>query len=147
MPSSLHRRAVRCRIRSLRMESLESRQLLAADWRNPVDALDVNNNRHVTAFDAVAIVNELNRNGAHPLAASRPVESPFLDVNNSRNVTAFDAILVINQRKPFLSPTMPCATFMFSKCGAINVSDDRRSNQLHAWLGQLGTGKNGVSPI
>ena len=84
-------------MRSLRVETLESRQVLAADWRNPVDAFDVNHDRQVTAFDATAIINELNLNGPHSLATPRPAAAPFLDVNNSRNVTAFDAILVINR--------------------------------------------------
>lgn len=77
--------------------------------QNPFDAGDVNGDGRITAFDALLIINELNRNGVHQLDTSpagafgvngggetnRPID--FLDVNGDRSVSAFDALLVINR--------------------------------------------------
>ncbi|WP_254510165.1 dockerin type I domain-containing protein [Anatilimnocola floriformis] len=96
MPFPTPRLPARPRFRRLFLESLEDRQLLAADWRNPVDSLDINNDRMVTAFDAIAIINELNQNGVHALPLSKPADSPYLDLNGNGTVSAFDVIPVIN---------------------------------------------------
>ena len=95
MPSS-HCSALR-RCRRLFLESLEDRQLLAANWRNPVDSLDINNDRQITAFDAIEVVRELNLNGTHALPATKPADKAFWDVTGNNQLSAFDAIAVINQ--------------------------------------------------
>ncbi len=59
---------------------------LAAD----VDGLD-----GATAFDALLIINDLNRNGDR-LLAGEEATGPSIDVNNDGMVTAIDALLVIN---------------------------------------------------
>lgn len=70
--------------------------MLAVDWRNPVDSLDVNNDRKITAFDALAVINELNLNGVHALTLPKPTAAPFLDPTGNQQVSAFDALAVID---------------------------------------------------
>ncbi|WP_425617854.1 dockerin type I domain-containing protein [Anatilimnocola sp. NA78] len=84
------------RFRRVTLEILESRQMMAADWRNPVDALDVNNDRRVTAFDALEIINELNLNGVHALTSPKPATAAFIDTTGNNQISAFDALGVIN---------------------------------------------------
>ena len=91
-PSDVRRRAFR---RSL-LEALEPRQMFAVDWRNPVDALDINNDRRITAFDALEVINELSLNSNHSLVAPKPAAAPFLDATGNDEVSAFDALAVIN---------------------------------------------------
>lgn len=92
------RRNTSARSRQVTFETLESRELLAAVWRNPVDSLDVNNDRQITAFDALGVINELNLTGIiDPLPAIKPAGEPFLDVTGNNALSAFDALAVINQ--------------------------------------------------
>ncbi|MBX7072493.1 MAG: hypothetical protein K1X71_05045 [Pirellulales bacterium] len=101
--------------RSLQLETLERRALLAIDgynaWHNTANATDVNNDGRTSAMDALAIINELNRGGsrrlgmaanlmaanlpAAPQAAATP--SMLYDVNNDGAVSAIDALRVVNQ--------------------------------------------------
>ena len=79
------------------METLERRLMLSADWRNPVNVMDVNQDGTITALDALMVINELGRGGARELDARPPESSsPFVDVNGDGSVTALDALLVIN---------------------------------------------------
>ena len=41
----------------LRLELLEERRLLAGDWRNPVDSLDVDNDHQIAPLDALLVIN------------------------------------------------------------------------------------------
>lgn len=84
------------RARRVFFEVLEPRQLLAKVWRNPVDAIDVNNDGQVGAFDALDIINELNTVGTYDLPAIKPAGEPFLDPTGDNVLTAFDALAVIN---------------------------------------------------
>ncbi len=82
--------------RQLRIESLEHRQLLNVDWRNPVDHLDVSGDSLITPIDALRVINELNRSGSHDLPAT-PGEFGFLlNTNGDSIVSPIDALLVIN---------------------------------------------------
>jgi len=66
-------------------------------WRNAVNHLDVNNDGRVTALDALSLINELNRNGAHALDPN--ITTPptwYWDVNGDNRITALDALTVIN---------------------------------------------------
>ena len=45
----------------LRLERLERRDLLASDWTNPLNPLDVNVSGEVTPLDVLLIVNDINR--------------------------------------------------------------------------------------
>ena len=97
-------------------EQLEARAMLAADaWQNALDKFDVNGDGHVTPLDALAIINDLNKNGTHALTtlasdfatpatqsvtaqASGTQASPtlFEDVNGDGVVSPLDALSVIN---------------------------------------------------
>ncbi len=70
----------------------------APPWRNPIFALDVNDDQLLTPIDALLIINELNRNGARelpPPSGSQP--PPYLDANGDNNVSPNDALRVINE--------------------------------------------------
>ncbi|TWU48737.1 tRNA(Glu)-specific nuclease WapA precursor [Rubripirellula tenax] len=86
-----------------RLESLEVRRLLASDWRNPADNLDVNADLRISASDALVVINELGRRSSQSNATDRfdlleprPSNRGFVDVNGSRTVSALDALTVIN---------------------------------------------------
>jgi hypothetical protein len=79
--------------RPLLAEPLETRLLLASDWRNPVDALDVNGDLHVTPIDALWAANDLHRNGSRILPVDRGTAAPpFLDVNGDGFAAPSDVI-------------------------------------------------------
>lgn len=68
--------------------------------------IDVNADGKLSAFDALAVINDLNLNGPRslntPAAGASASEGPtatsaFVDVNNDNRVTAFDALQVINR--------------------------------------------------
>ena len=71
--------------------------LLPVTQTNTRDSLDVNNDGKITAFDAIAVINQLNL-AAGPLHAPAGgfVRAPFIDVDANGSVTAFDVIPVIN---------------------------------------------------
>ena len=71
-------------------------QNLATLRTNPANSLDVNDDRLVTALDALMIINELNA-PAGAQAARSADESMYLDVNSDGFLTALDALMVINR--------------------------------------------------
>ena len=82
--------------RRLLIESLEARRLLSADWRNPVDAIDVNRDGLITPLDALVVLNEIarrNRAGINELEP-RPDAStlPFYDVDGNGEIVPLDAL-------------------------------------------------------
>ncbi len=86
--------------RSLRLESLERRNLLAGDvFHNYLSPSDVNNDNQVSALDALTVINRLNR--LETVDASGEGEqiesSAFADVNDDGRTTAIDALMIINQ--------------------------------------------------
>ncbi len=90
--------------RSLRLESLEQRQLMAGDafasLHNASRPTDVNGDGDVTPIDALNVINYLSRLSSpagefgNPMAGDTTAK--MVDVDNSGNVTALDALLVIN---------------------------------------------------
>ncbi|WP_254513390.1 dockerin type I domain-containing protein [Anatilimnocola floriformis] len=66
--------------------------------QNPRNALDVNNDGRITAFDAIEIINRLNQSSTGALEAPRSsfIRAPFIDVDANGYVTAFDVIPIIN---------------------------------------------------
>lgn len=82
--------------RTLHVQALETRQLLAADFaelRNESLPEDVNNDGIVSTTDAFMLINRLSRQGAE----DRPAEGVFPDVNGDGEMTARDALRVINR--------------------------------------------------
>ncbi|WP_254510507.1 S8 family serine peptidase [Anatilimnocola floriformis] len=73
----------------------------APEFVNLRNALDVNGDSLITAFDAITVINELNTYGtrslqSHRLAAASELPEYYIDVNGDGNVSAFDAIPIIN---------------------------------------------------
>ena len=79
-------------------------------WQNPIDPLDTSDNGVVSVFDAVLVVNELNRRanlGADgelivPPDAPGP-QRPYIDPSGNNFVSAFDALLIVNELNRRLS--------------------------------------------
>lgn len=86
--------------RSLRIESLENRNLLAADLflHNQAMPEDVNGDQYVSPMDALAIINQLNATGYSASLGEGEAGAPsmFLDVNGDSQVSPIDALSVIN---------------------------------------------------
>ncbi|MGE0756877.1 MAG: peroxidase family protein, partial [Pirellulaceae bacterium] len=95
-PRRALRRADRLRTRRSYFEPLETRQLLAVDWRNPVDALDVTGDGRTVPLDALSIINELNRNGTRRLSDVRDSDKPYWDANGDQFIAPLDALRVVN---------------------------------------------------
>ena len=84
------------RHRSLLVEQLESRRLLAGVWQNPRNALDVDDSGIASPLDALQIINDLHENGSRQLPLSRPAVAAYLDVNGDDWTSPMDALMVIN---------------------------------------------------
>ncbi|QDU29976.1 hypothetical protein ETAA8_50940 [Anatilimnocola aggregata] len=73
---------------------------------NRNDPLDVNNDGRISAFDAIEVINRLNRsNGSVSVPTKGFIRAPFLDVDQNLRVSAFDALQVINYLNA--NPIMP----------------------------------------
>jgi Dockerin type I domain len=71
---------------------------LLGAWRNPGNALDVNNDGFVTAIDALSGINYINNfDATQPLPPERPDGEKYLDVNNDGYVSPADILMVINE--------------------------------------------------
>lgn len=77
---------------SLPGQSLPSQ---APVFTNPVDALDVNDDGHVTARDALILTNFLNHEGAGSVS-ELAADSHYLDTNNDDFVSARDLLRIVN---------------------------------------------------
>ncbi|WDQ16485.1 FG-GAP-like repeat-containing protein [Rhodopirellula sp. P2] len=94
------------KMRVSRLETLEARRVLAAAiWNNVTEPADVSGEAvpHVSALDALLIINELNARGySDPEDGELPkqldVASPglYYDVSCDNRVSALDALMVIN---------------------------------------------------
>jgi Dockerin type I domain len=71
--------------------------MLAADWQNPGQPLDINDDSSVSPLDALVGINRLNDVGASALDP-RAVDStePFYDSNRDGSHSPLDVLLVIN---------------------------------------------------
>ena len=91
------RQARRRKSRTCMLESLEQRQLLAADFQNPENAYEVTLDGFVAPIDALNIINDLNANGARDLREPGVVlpDGP-LDVDGDYFIAPIDALMIIN---------------------------------------------------
>ncbi len=83
--------------RRLSTEALERRELLAAgvlENHNPWNQFDVNNDRSISAVDALGVINYLGRGESEQ--PSGDDDRMFYDVNGDNEITAADALSVIN---------------------------------------------------
>lgn len=100
LKSKQRRRADRSR--GLKVESLEARQLLAADLalnHNPFIAEDVNVDFKVSPLDALLVINSLNEAGARSFAEGEVQSglSEMLDVNGDNFLSPLDALMIVNR--------------------------------------------------
>ncbi|MCP4887924.1 MAG: hypothetical protein GY904_15065, partial [Planctomycetaceae bacterium] len=90
---SRRRRSVGSKSRKLRLQSLENRNLLAGDVGGEIVVNDVNGDGHVTAVDALQVINALQSQNK-----GRIIEDlSSVDVNQDGVLSARDALGVINQ--------------------------------------------------
>lgn len=79
--------------------SLTVAESVGTKWKNPTNALDVNNDTFVSSIDALLILNMLEAEGGHrlppPVAGQTP--PPYVDVNGDSSVSPQDALLVVNE--------------------------------------------------
>ncbi len=89
------------------MESLERRNLLAGDvLHNFLEPSDVNDDHAVTAVDALAIINRLNRESSGSVGEGEQFgKEGYWDVNDDGHSSAADALMVINQLNLDAAPT------------------------------------------
>lgn len=92
-----HAGSVRPAAKSLRLENLETRLLMASDWQNAANPQDVDSSGLVSPTDVLLIFNKLN-NGQRGELPSRAAHSsePLCDVNGDGLLTPVDALLVVN---------------------------------------------------
>jgi hypothetical protein len=64
---------------------------------NPRNVMDVNNDGHVTAADALIIIDSLNAHGTTQVPTSGFVGAPFMDIDGNRYVSPADALMVIDR--------------------------------------------------
>jgi hypothetical protein len=66
--------------------------------RNFANRYDVNGDGQITAFDALALANELRNHGRHELQAewSTTVKAPYLDIDGDQQVSPFDMFALAN---------------------------------------------------
>ena len=65
-------------------------------WQNQTQRHDVNNDGLISAIDVLIVINEINRNGARPLAGTTLVPPPYYDVDGNRSIEPLDVLIVIN---------------------------------------------------
>ena len=87
-------------LRRLSSEALEKRELLAGDLgtaanHNYWNAYDVNDDRQISALDALGVINYLGQSGEGELIAGDGAKM-FYDVNADNRISASDALGVIN---------------------------------------------------
>jgi Tol biopolymer transport system component len=88
------------------LESLEIRQLLAADWQNPLLSADINDNGSVDLTDLLDVVQDLRSNGPRPLVTPFDNDDPsakYLNANGNEGVDVGDALVVVTWLRPFIA--------------------------------------------
>ena len=91
------RRKSQARPRHGRFESLEPRLLLAADWQNPSQRLDVNNDFAISPLDALVGINRLNERGPGTLG-QRDIDSNefYFDASGDGSHSPLDVLHIFN---------------------------------------------------
>ena len=89
-------RSSRSRLRRLMVESLENRRLLNVDWRNPVDAVDVDNDGSASPLDVLVVINYINAGQPGSLPAVYDPTKPYLNVDGDQSVSPLDVLSVVN---------------------------------------------------
>ena len=83
--------------RRLNVERLDQRFLLAADFENPGNQLDVNDDFSISPFDALLVINHLSAESRLEPDAPELVPEHFVNVSGDDDITPFDALIIINR--------------------------------------------------
>ncbi len=95
------------------------------DWHHPIRPLDVNRDGVVAPSDALAIINELNKNGAGLLAGHIGRPSKWYDTNGDNSISPFDVLILFN-----------CLNAGAGTCGEAGGSGEGESNDaVNPWGG------------
>jgi peroxiredoxin Q/BCP len=113
-------------MRRLRVEQLECRRVMAADWTNADNALDVNDSGLVTPLDVLIVVNDINAKGVRALPTAPDVPTgnataAMIDVNADGTVSGLDVLQIINALNFYVDP--PSLSF-------VNTSSDQPGSQF-----------------
>ncbi|MFO1066782.1 MAG: dockerin type I domain-containing protein [Pirellulales bacterium] len=81
-----------------RLEKLEDRRLMAADWQAQPNPRDVDASGLVMPLDVLLIINDINQGGSRTLPAQKPAgySGALCDVNGDGKLSPLDVLLVIN---------------------------------------------------
>ena len=108
----------------IRLEQLESRRMMAADWQNAANPFDVDNSGTVQALDLYLAANDFNVRGARTLAA-RPTNStePLCDVNGDNQISRQDVEALVTAINQYVSRSLTIG---------VNLSDasDKNGNEV-----------------
>lgn len=70
--------------------------MLASDWRNPADSLDVDSDLSISPLDVLSVVNRINGDPSQELAPNRPVNANYFDVDGDQRVGPLDVLMLVN---------------------------------------------------
>ena len=110
-----------------------------APEQNPVNKYDVNNDGHVSALDALIVINVLARDNGGMVGFQLTVGAPFYDVGGDNFVSAIDALLVINElaRRQFLTSSQGEAlapgVCLLDQCYVSLLDDDLNERQYDVY--------------
>lgn len=101
-------------------EILEPRRVMASDWQNSPNALDVDSSGLVVPLDVLLVVNDINANGVRPLPATRPSDytGPLCDTTGDGVLAAADVLQIINAINQF--PDAPSIDVNLSQASDLN---------------------------
>lgn len=126
------------RRRKLHLESLEERQLLAADIHvvdnhNYLIAEDVNGDFRISAMDALVIINQLNARSSGTSASGEATGDElrrYSDVNRDGRVSAIDALRVINRLNAEGEDPEILITYSYTITNVVNPDDPTMGTPL-----------------
>ncbi len=139
------RKPTRRRQRQLKLQSLETRQLLAAEFGDAHNAEipeDVNADGIISSIDALMVINRL----AGPQENDPDLPPSFRDVTGDGNVSSLDALRVINRMQratrgdaPPTDPSQPAPPTTEETATEIRSIDGTGNNLDEPLLGSAGT--------
>ncbi|MFN7840294.1 MAG: dockerin type I domain-containing protein, partial [Pirellula sp.] len=91
-----HKKRNRKRFRHLVVESLETRMVMTSDWQNPVQPLDVDNDRSVSPLDVLVVINAINQGNLGPFETINVADGYYLDADGDGQLSPLDVLSIIN---------------------------------------------------
>ena len=66
------------------------------DWRNPLDSLDVDQDRSISPLDVLVVINDINAKGSRKLPDVKTPGTAFLDADGDQFVSPLDVLSIVN---------------------------------------------------